>query len=450
MADQAVFGARAPQLMLRTSHSTIQFRDGEYRTSDPEQIALLLGVVADASRGDKGVWVIELPSPTETDAAGDELAPGRAPTRKIQRPRPVGQLDLGTLVLAQGRHETPEQGLGILEAAAAMAGERHTDHPDSVSPVVGAFVRAIDGWLRHDERQRFVPLVPRLVDSAGDLSEERQRAFALADFASRNVATRLLRAAGEAPRADALERQAAIVDTATAMVSASVLRAALAQAAGSQLAGAIEATLGVAEAVARLTDAHSRAAQARAHARWIAEHARAAEARLAAVRAEADHLDQEAVAAARDAELARARVAEATVMAETARAGLAGASAAAFGAAHAVLVQADDARADAEAQLVAAEELAAARAAEARSVHDQVLAAQEPAEVTVAARTAAARAARAAETAAERMPELVAISVAEVIAIAARFPMRGDVVDQVLALVERLALLSTSGRQVAA
>ena len=61
--NQAVFGSRNPQLFLRSGDSMrIGFRYGEYRTSDPAEIEFLLAVVRDEARGNKGVWVKQLPS----------------------------------------------------------------------------------------------------------------------------------------------------------------------------------------------------------------------------------------------------------------------------------------------------------------------------------------------------------------------------------------------------
>ena len=46
-----------------------------------------------------------------------------------------------TVRLCQGRHESPEGGVCVVELASMIAGERFSDHPWSVSPVIAAFLR---------------------------------------------------------------------------------------------------------------------------------------------------------------------------------------------------------------------------------------------------------------------------------------------------------------------
>ncbi len=50
-------------------------------------------------------------------------------------------INLDTLQLAKGGHDDPGQGLCLLEAAAYLAGEKHSDHPACVSPILGAVLR---------------------------------------------------------------------------------------------------------------------------------------------------------------------------------------------------------------------------------------------------------------------------------------------------------------------
>ena len=46
-----------------------------------------------------------------------------------------------TVRLCQGRHASPEGGVCVVELASMIAGERFSDHPWSVSPVIAAFLR---------------------------------------------------------------------------------------------------------------------------------------------------------------------------------------------------------------------------------------------------------------------------------------------------------------------
>ena len=86
-AHEAVFGSRYPSLLLGMGDNRmISFRHGEYRTTDPAEIAFLLRVVADESRANKGVWVRQLP-PAEPALATPPAAsaPRSASPRKSKR-----------------------------------------------------------------------------------------------------------------------------------------------------------------------------------------------------------------------------------------------------------------------------------------------------------------------------------------------------------------------------
>jgi len=77
------------------------------------------------------------------------------------------------IVLARGKHGSREQGVCLLEAVAYVAGEPHSDHPACVSPVLAAFGRALNDALDSVERQRLVPLVPRLVGTVDPVADQR-------------------------------------------------------------------------------------------------------------------------------------------------------------------------------------------------------------------------------------------------------------------------------------
>jgi len=86
--QEAVFGARNPSLLVRTERHVISFRHGEYRTSDPTEIELLLKVVADEARGNRGVWVRQLPrSSEESDTAIATRAKRAKEAKRKARPK---------------------------------------------------------------------------------------------------------------------------------------------------------------------------------------------------------------------------------------------------------------------------------------------------------------------------------------------------------------------------
>ncbi|MEU4576083.1 hypothetical protein [Nonomuraea sp. NPDC023979] len=77
-------------------------------------------------------------------------------------------LNLTGIVLSKGTHATREQGVSVMEAAAWLAGEQHTHEPESVCPVLVWYCLRLNDALPDDKRQRLIPLLPRLIRTAGD------------------------------------------------------------------------------------------------------------------------------------------------------------------------------------------------------------------------------------------------------------------------------------------
>lgn len=76
-------------------------------------------------------------------------------------------------------HDDPDQGVCLLELAAVFAGQPFSDTPPCVSPVLGAFGRRLNDALPDDKRQALKPLIPSLVDTAGDGLDEARSYLAL-------------------------------------------------------------------------------------------------------------------------------------------------------------------------------------------------------------------------------------------------------------------------------
>jgi hypothetical protein len=92
-------------------------------------------------------------------------------------PRP---LDLDNLVLDDGGHAENNNGeMCLLEAAAYMAGEPWSDHPQCVCPTLGAFGRSLNDRLPDDKRQLLKPLLPELLGTADDGHREARGYMAL-------------------------------------------------------------------------------------------------------------------------------------------------------------------------------------------------------------------------------------------------------------------------------
>ena len=70
--------------------------------------------------------------------------------------------------LKRGAHDTRDQGLCLMELTALFAGERHTDNPVCVSPVLVEMGRELNDVLPDALRQELKPLVPSLPGTAGD------------------------------------------------------------------------------------------------------------------------------------------------------------------------------------------------------------------------------------------------------------------------------------------
>ena len=88
-------------------------------------------------------------------------------------------MNLDTLTLTKGSHNGPDDGACLLEAASWLAGEPWSDSPRCVSPVLAAYGRALNDALPDDKRQQLKPLLPRLLNTAGDGLDETRRLIAL-------------------------------------------------------------------------------------------------------------------------------------------------------------------------------------------------------------------------------------------------------------------------------
>jgi hypothetical protein len=91
------------------------------------------------------------------------------------------------LTLQRGSHVTAEAGMCLLEAVSYIAGEPFGDHPACVDSVLGAFGRAVNDFMSGDERQLLVPLIPKLLNTAGDHKLSLRRAMRICDGTVRQI-----------------------------------------------------------------------------------------------------------------------------------------------------------------------------------------------------------------------------------------------------------------------
>jgi len=81
-----------------------------------------------------------------------------------------------TIKLGKGKHNSPEDGACVMELASMLAGESFSDHPKSVCPVIGSFLRAYNDSIDDQRRQDLYAYAAKVVGSRG--AEEVQRARA--------------------------------------------------------------------------------------------------------------------------------------------------------------------------------------------------------------------------------------------------------------------------------
>ncbi len=121
--------------------------------------------------------------------------------------------------LAHGSH-TPNDGeMCAMEAAAYVAGEPWSDHPQCVSPVIAAFMRSWNDALPDEDRTRLLlPLIPDTVGTRTTDDDEETRAWMATDWLVRVHTSAWLRLAGLTEHAQALESCARLADAATAQL----------------------------------------------------------------------------------------------------------------------------------------------------------------------------------------------------------------------------------------
>jgi len=113
--------------------------------------------------------------------------------------------DLDALVLAEGAHDNPDDGMCVMEAVAYIAGEPFSDHPACASTVVGAFLRAWNDALPDSDRQQLKRYISRLVGSKGTADQEDERAWMALDWLVRSYTPVWLRVAGLHDQAGRME-----------------------------------------------------------------------------------------------------------------------------------------------------------------------------------------------------------------------------------------------------
>jgi hypothetical protein len=81
--------------------------------------------------------------------------------------------------LAYGTHSTPEHGRCATEWVSYLAGERHSDDPACVSPVLRAYCTSLNDSLKDGPRQLLRPYLARTIGTADDGLDEARSWMAL-------------------------------------------------------------------------------------------------------------------------------------------------------------------------------------------------------------------------------------------------------------------------------
>jgi hypothetical protein len=97
-----------------------------------------------------------------------------------------------TVRLASGRHVSPVHGVCVLELAAMLAGEQFTDHPRSVSNVIGTFMRGYNDMIDDRRRQDLYEYAAKVLGTAAGSSTEFARAQLLCAWGDNIRSDRLL------------------------------------------------------------------------------------------------------------------------------------------------------------------------------------------------------------------------------------------------------------------
>jgi hypothetical protein len=95
-----------------------------------------------------------------------------------------------TIKLSKGKHTSPEDGACVMELASMLAGEPFTDHPATVCPVIGSFLRAYNDSVDDRRRQALYEYASTVVGSRSCRRIQEARAERLAEWADEVQRTR--------------------------------------------------------------------------------------------------------------------------------------------------------------------------------------------------------------------------------------------------------------------
>lgn len=93
------------------------------------------------------------------------------------------KIDIDTVVLSHGAHNAPDEGMCLLECVALFSGEKFSDEPLCVDPVLAAFGRSWNDGMRSDkEREQLKQYITRLPGTQKSNSLSQKRAWMAIDW----------------------------------------------------------------------------------------------------------------------------------------------------------------------------------------------------------------------------------------------------------------------------
>jgi len=87
-----------------------------------------------------------------------------------------------TVTIRRGKHASPDRCACVVELASMLAGERFSDHPPTVCPVIAGFLRGYNDLMPEQDLPELYPIAARVVGTAGPKWVRRERARRLIEW----------------------------------------------------------------------------------------------------------------------------------------------------------------------------------------------------------------------------------------------------------------------------
>ncbi len=97
---------------------------------------------------------------------------------------PASPVSHQNVELKKGRHRSAEHGACVVELASMLAGDRFSDRPPSVCPVIASFMRTVNDAVSEEDLQALYPYAPLIVGTAGSRRERQARARKCSEWAN--------------------------------------------------------------------------------------------------------------------------------------------------------------------------------------------------------------------------------------------------------------------------